>query len=159
MQRRFERTVYFRDYKTVTGHVTAYYASPLLKIDLAVHLRQWFSPSRFFTGTNVSAKAFGEGSFDKGLFFWILFGGILPANTSSAFSTILWPLQRDGGRRLDNFLGGSVWFNRRFVRYDARGRSVDRMLPRDKFVEVLLSFSCWGDGDQVLTTKAGGTKP
>lgn len=146
-QRGFNRDFSFRQYKTLTGHVSAYYASPFYDIDVAVHVGRYLAEDRgytfearrtfdggfslggFFTRTNVSSEAFGEGSFDKGLFFRIPFDGILPGNTRGAFSTILRPLERDGGRRLENF-GGSLWFDRRFVRYDALDRNLDRMLPR-----------------------------
>lgn len=146
-QRGFKRHFDFRDYKTITGHISAYYASPFFNIDVAVHAGRYlardrgytfearrtfdsgFSLGGFFTRTNVSAEEFGEGSFDKGLFFRIPFDGILPGNTRGAFSTILRPLERDGGRRLENF-GGNLWFDRRVVRYDALDRNLDRMLPR-----------------------------
>jgi hypothetical protein len=146
-QRGFKRNFDFRDYKTITGHISAYYASPFFNIDVAVHAGRYlawdrgytfearrtfdsgFSLGGFFTRTNVSAEEFGEGSFDKGLFFRIPFDGLLPGNTRGAFSTILRPLERDGGRRLENF-GGNLWFDRRFVRYDALDRNLDRMLPR-----------------------------
>jgi hypothetical protein len=146
-QRGFRRDFNFRQYETLTGHISAYYASPFYDIDVAVHLGRYLAKDRgytfearrtfdsgfslggFFTRTNVSAEEFGEGSFDKGLFFRIPFDGFLPGNTRAAFSTILRPLERDGGRRLENF-GGNLWFDRRFVRYDALERNLDRMLPR-----------------------------
>jgi hypothetical protein len=146
-QRGFKRNFDFRDYETITGHVSAYYASPFYDIDMALHVGRYlakdrgytlearrtfdsgFSVGGFFTRTNVSAEDFGEGSFDKGLFFRIPFDGLLPGNTRSAFSTILRSLERDGGRRLDNF-GGSLWFDRRALRYDALDRNLNRMLPR-----------------------------
>lgn len=146
-QREFERNFKFRDYETVTAHVSAYYASPFYNVDLAVHIGRYLAEDRgytfearrtfdsgfslggFFTRTNVSAEDFGEGSFDKGLFFRIPFDGILPGNTRAAYSTILRPLERDGGRRLENF-GGSLWFDRRSLRYDALDGNRARMLPR-----------------------------
>jgi hypothetical protein len=146
-QREFERNFKFRDYETVTAHVSAYYASPFYNVDLAVHIGRYLAEDRgytfearrtfdsgfslggFFTRTNVSAEDFGEGSFDKGVFFRIPFDGILPGNTRAAFSTILRPLERDGGRRLENF-GGSLWFDRRSLRYDALDGNRARMLPR-----------------------------
>ena len=146
-QREFERDFKFRDYETVTAHVSAYYASPFYNVDMAVHVGRYlaedkgytfearrtfdsgFSLGAFFTRTNVSAEEFGEGSFDKGLFFRIPFDGILPGNTRAAYSTILRPLERDGGRRLENF-GGSLWFDRRSLRYDALDGNRSRMLPR-----------------------------
>ena len=88
-----------------------------------------FSLGGFFTRTNVSAADFGEGSFDKGLFFRIPFNGILPGNTRGSYTTTLRPLERDGGRRLEGF-GGSLWFDRRTVRFDALDRNRDRMLAR-----------------------------
>ena len=146
-QREFERNFKFRDYETVTAHVSAYYASPFYNVDLAVHIGRYLAEDRgytfearrtfdsgfslggFFTRTNVSAEDFGEGSFDKGLFFRVPFDGILPGNTRAAYSTILRPLERDGGRRLENF-GGSLWFDRRSLRYDALDGNRARMLPR-----------------------------
>ena len=146
-QRDFERNFKFRDYETVTAHVSAYYASPFYDVDLAVHVGRYLAEDRgytvearrtfdsgfslggFFTRTNVSAEDFGEGSFDKGLFFRIPFDGFLPGNTRAAYSTILRPLERDGGRRLENF-GGSLWFDRRALRYDALDRNRARMLSR-----------------------------
>ena len=146
-QREFERNLKFREYETVTAHVSAYYASPFYDVDMAVHIGRYLAEDRgytfearrtfdsgfslggFFTRTNVSAEDFGEGSFDKGLFFRIPFDGILPGNTRASYSTILRPLERDGGRRLENF-GGSLWFDRRSLRYDALDRNRARMLPQ-----------------------------
>jgi hypothetical protein len=146
-QRGFERDFKFRAYETVTAFASAYYASPFYNVDLAVHVGRYlardkgytfevrrtfdsgFSIGGFFTRTNVSAEDFGEGSFDKGLFFHIPFNGFLPGNTRAAYSTILRSLERDGGRRLENF-GGSLWFDRRSLRYDALDRNLNRMMPR-----------------------------
>ena len=146
-QREFQRNLQFRDYETVIGHVSAYYASPFYDIDMALHVGRYLAEDRgytlearrtfdsgfsiggFFTRTNVSAEDFGEGSFDKGLFFRIPFNGLLPGNTRAAYSTILRSLERDGGRRLENF-GGSLWFDRRALRFDALDRNRDRMAPR-----------------------------
>ena len=146
-QREFKRNFKFRDYETVTAHVSAYYASPFYNVDLAIHVGRYLAEDRgytvearrtfdsgfslggFFTRTNVSAEDFGEGSFDKGLFFRIPLDRILPGNTRAAYSTILRPLERDGGRRLENF-SGSLWFDRRALRYDALDRNRARMLSR-----------------------------
>ena len=146
-QRAFERNFRFRDYETVTAFASLYYAAPVYDVDLALHVGRYLAEDRgytlearrtfdsgfsiggFFTRTDVSAEDFGEGSFDKGLYFRIPFNGILPGNTRAAYSTILRPLERDGGRRLENF-GGSLWFDRRTLRYDALDRNLDRMHPR-----------------------------
>ena len=145
-QRGFEKNFEFLDYKTVTGYLSLFYATPFYNVDAAVHAGRYlgkdtgytfearrtfdsgFSLGGFFTRTNVSAEEFGEGSFDKGLFFRIPFNGLLPGNTRSAYTTILRPLGRDGGRRLEDF-SGSLWFNQRSVRYDTLDRQKKRMVP------------------------------
>ena len=38
------------------------------------------------------------------------------------------PLERDGGRRLEDF-SGSLWFARRNFRYDALANNIARMVP------------------------------
>ena len=54
----------------------------------------------FVTKTNVSSRDFGEGSFDKGIYFSIPFDNLLPRSTP-ARATINWnPLIRDGGAML-----------------------------------------------------------
>jgi hypothetical protein len=145
-QRGFEKDFDFLDYQTVTGYLSLYYATPFYNVDTAIHVGRYlardkgytvearrtfdsgFSLGGFFTRTNVSAEDFGEGSFDKGLFFRIPFNGLLPGNTRSSYRTILRSLERDGGSRLEDF-SGSLWFNQRPVRYDALDRQKKRMIP------------------------------
>ena len=145
-QRGFEKNFEFLDYKTVTGYLSLFYATPFYNVDAAVHAGRYlgkdrgytfearrtfdsgFSLGGFFTRTNVSAEDFGEGSFDKGLFFRIPFNGLLPGNSRSSYTTILRPLERDGGRRLEDF-SGSIWFNQRATRYDSLDRQKKRMVP------------------------------
>jgi hypothetical protein len=145
-QRGFEKNFKFLDYKTVTGYLSLYYATPFYNLDAALHAGRYlgrdrgytfearrtfdsgFSLGGFFTRTNVSTEDFGEGSYDKGLFFRIPFNGLLPGNTRSAYTTIIRPLERDGGRRLEDF-SGSIWFNQRATRYDSLDRQKKRMVP------------------------------
>ena len=145
-QRGFQRNFEFRDYGTTTAHVSAYYALPFYNIDMAVHVGRYLAKDRgytfearrtfdsgfslggFFTRTNVSAEEYGEGGFDKGLFFRIPFNGFLPGNTRASYSTILRSLERDGGRRLEGF-GGNLWFDRRTLRFDVLDRNRYRMRP------------------------------
>jgi hypothetical protein len=54
----------------------------------------------FFTKTNVSAAQFGEGSFDKGFTITIPLDWVLPISTQSEISTVIRPVQRDGGQPL-----------------------------------------------------------
>ena len=87
-----------------------------------------FSVGGFFTRTNASKEEFGEGSFDKGLFFRVPLNSLISSNTRASYSTIIRPLDRDGGRRLEDF-SGSLWFSRRPYRYDAIVNNLDRALP------------------------------
>ena len=54
----------------------------------------------YATKTNVSSRDFGEGDFDKGIYFSVPMDFILP-RPSRARANILWqPLYRDGGAKL-----------------------------------------------------------
>ena len=54
----------------------------------------------YATKTNVSARDFGEGSFDKGIFIRIPLGWALPIETQGQWGIDLRPVQRDGGQEL-----------------------------------------------------------
>lgn len=102
----------------VNGHVSAYYsfakgyqanvhAGRYLAGDWGATLefsRQFnngWVVGAFATQTDVSASQFGEGSFDKGLFFEIPFGWLLGTETKRSYGTVLRPIQRDGGQRVN----------------------------------------------------------
>ncbi len=55
----------------------------------------------FATKTNVSSATFGEGSFDKGIFFSIPLTWLIGQPTRQTYSDTIRPLQRDGGQRLN----------------------------------------------------------
>ena len=55
----------------------------------------------FFTLTDVSFKQWGEGSFDKGIFFQIPLNPIIPNETRSYVQDGFKPLMGDGGQRVD----------------------------------------------------------
>ena len=145
-QRDYAKDFSFIDYDVVTGHASLFYASPWYNFDFAIHAGRYlagdrgltyearrtfdngFSIGAFFTKTNVSARDFGEGSFDKGLYLKIPFDLFLPSNTRSSYRTIIRSIERDGGRRLEGF-AGELWWDRRAVRYDALVRQARRMQP------------------------------
>ena len=54
----------------------------------------------YFTLTDASFSDFGEGSFDKGIFFNIPFNSISPYETRSFLSENIRPIQGDGGARV-----------------------------------------------------------
>ena len=54
----------------------------------------------FATLTDMPFATFGEGSFDKGLWFKIPFATLTGTNTRAHYKTRLRSMQRDGGQRL-----------------------------------------------------------
>lgn len=124
-QREFDGLFGLRDYQTVIGHISAYWASPFYNMDVAVHAgrylaRDWgatlevqrrfangWSVGAFATLTDVPFSEFGEGSFDKGLIFRMPFNLFTGFNTQDGYSTVMRPIQRDGGQRL--VWGTTLW--------------------------------------------------
>ncbi|MDC0237531.1 YjbH domain-containing protein [Gammaproteobacteria bacterium] len=146
-QREFERDFALRDYRTSTGFVSVYYASPFYNFDLAVHVGRYlaqdegvtfearrtfdsgFSIGAFLTRTTASDIEYGQGGFDKGLSFRFPFNAFLPGNTRRSYATIIRSLERDGGRRLENF-GSTLWWDIRTYHYDRLYEHRSRMIPR-----------------------------
>ena len=145
-QRGYQKDLSFLDYETVTGHVSAFYASPWFNFDFGIHAGQYlagdrgltyevrrtfdngFSMGAFFTRTNVSALDFGEGSFDKGMYLTVPVSMFFSGNSRYRYSTLVRSIERDGGRRLEGGIG-SLWWDRRAVRFDALSNQIKRMLP------------------------------
>ena len=143
-QRDYDRRLGFLNYNVVTGHISAYWATPYYNFDVAVHAGQYlakdvgatFEVRRTFrngwqvgvwaTLTNVSFEEFGEGSFDKGMYFQIPLDGLFGSRTRSTFSTRMRPIQRDGGQRLDGFSGDIFW--------DLRAARVDAFAPDERLL-------------------------
>ena len=116
-QRGFEQRLAFRDYSILTGHASAYYAMDngfVGQVDVGRYLAgdygatfgldktfdNGWSVGGFFTLTNVSARDFGEGSFDKGIRFRIPLSWFLGKPSRRTTGTMIRPIQRDGGQRL-----------------------------------------------------------
>ncbi len=143
-QRDFDKTFKHLDYETETAFASAYWATPFYNFDVAVHAGKYLARDvgatlevrRTFdngwmvglwaTRTNVSAEDFGEGSFDKGLFFKIPLNGFLGSSSRSSYATRVRPIQRDGGQYLEDFTG-SIWWQTRGARFDALSESKDRL--------------------------------
>ncbi len=116
-QRGFDQKFSFKEYDTLTGHLSFAYHLPLgieanisygkylakdvgYTFDLSRRTPSGFKAGIYFTRTDVSAELFGEGSFDKGFYFQIpidLFSNEYKGNYTS-FK--LSPLTRDGGAKL-----------------------------------------------------------
>jgi hypothetical protein len=115
-QRDFEQLFGFFDYDTTTGHLSFYYDTPFKGLHATVRLGRYlardigatFELTRQFEGgivlgafasfTNVSAKEFGEGSFDKGFFVSIPLDLFFLRPTRRRVSLAFRPLTRDGGQ-------------------------------------------------------------
>ena len=61
----------------------------------------------FFTLTDATFAEFGEGSFDKGIFFSVPFNSIVPIETMDGIEERIKPIQGDGGARVD--VGGRLY--------------------------------------------------
>ena len=135
-QREFKQGFGFRKYSTVTAHASLFWATPFYNYDVAVHAGRYlakdvgatFELSRrfsngwqvgvFATFTDVSFEEFGEGSFDKGFIISIPLEQILPARSRRKYSTVIRPITRDGGARLDGY--SATLFNKlRAANYDS----------------------------------------
>ena len=144
-QREYKKGFGHLDYRTITGFASLYYASPIYNFDLAIHAGRYlakdkgytveirrsfdngFSIGAFATFTGLSASDFGEGSFDKGLFFKIPFNSFTKNNTRFNYTTTLRSLTRDGGQRLTGF-DGRLWHDLRGQRIDVFDNNKNEML-------------------------------
>ena len=105
----------FQDYGTITGHVNFYHHFNPLKLTSHISIGKYlagdvgatFNFSRrfnnglkfgfYFTKTDVTSEQFGEGSFDKGIYFSIP----LPGFNSSKTNFHWRPLTKDPGQKLN----------------------------------------------------------
>lgn len=116
-QRDYDQRFDFLDYSVTTGHASAYYdfgRGYEGQIDVGRYLagdvgatfsmdrrfNNGWSVGAFFTLTDVSSEDFGEGSFDKGIRFSIPLSWMLGQPSTASTSTVIRPVQRDGGQRV-----------------------------------------------------------
>ncbi len=117
-QRDYDQWFKFRPYDVVTGHLTGYYHYEPLGVDANVKVGRYlagdegatFELSRTFdsgitvgafaTFTNVSPEKFGEGRFDKGIYFIIPLDNLYVKSTRGSLGWLWRPLTRDGGQTL-----------------------------------------------------------
>ena len=118
-QRNFNQKFGLRRYHVVTGHVTAYIETGWNDVIAKVSAGQYLAGDRgatldlsrrfsngvtfgaYATKTNVSAAKFGEGSFDKGIYFNIPFSAFSTRSSPEVGTFTYAPLTRDGGAKLD----------------------------------------------------------
>ncbi len=144
-QRDFDKRFGHRDFRTLIGHLSVYWASPLYNFDVAIHAGRYlakdvgatlelqkrfangWSVGVFATLTDVPFDDFGEGSFDKGLIFRVPFNPYFGFNTRGAYSALMRPIQRDGGQRLH--WGTTLWDTHRATHFDHLNAEPGRMVP------------------------------
>lgn len=118
-QRDYNGKLGLLDYKTTTGHINFYYAEPRSNILLAVkggkflagdsgvnidfsrYFPSGFILGAFFSKTDISAREFGEGSFDKGFYFVVPLDIFGREYSKKSFPWGLKPLTRDGAAILN----------------------------------------------------------
>lgn len=120
-QRGFRQDFSFRDYSTVTGHVSTYWQTGWWDIlakgsagrylagdyggtlDLSRRFDNGVTVGAWATRTNVLSEEYGEGSFDKGIYFTFPFDAFFARSTTSS-GTLAWSsVTRDGGARLARY--------------------------------------------------------
>lgn len=120
-QRGFRQDLSFRDYSVWTGHMTGYLQTNFYNVlargsvgrylagdygatmELSRRFNNGITIGAWATKTDVPSEAFGEGSFDKGIYFTFPFDAFF-ARSSTSYGTIAWnPLTRDGGARLARY--------------------------------------------------------
>jgi len=117
-QRDYDQRFSFRDYQTVTGHVNFYYEEPITQVLFQVKggrflakdsgfnfnfSRRFKSGMRvgaFLSSTDISRVEFGEGSFDKGFYFWIPIESFFTKFSRGYTGFGLRPITRDGAALL-----------------------------------------------------------
>ena len=114
-QREYKQQFGLRDYRTTTGFLNGYFYFPNQKVQLNVkggkflaqdsglHFdfsRRFKNGTRigaFFTQTDISKAEFGEGSFDKGFYFFIPIESFFSEYSKGYTGFALRPITRDGG--------------------------------------------------------------
>lgn len=117
-QREYDQLFDFRDYQTLTGHLNFYYRFPKsqvlfqasggkflakdsgIQFNLSRRFRSGLRMGLFFSVTDISRKEFGEGSFDKGFYFFIPIDNFFNKYNKGETGFGLRPITRDGAAKL-----------------------------------------------------------
>jgi hypothetical protein len=140
-------------YQATTGHFTTYWQTPVEGVTARLAVGQYLAGDRgatltmtktfrngsvlgiFATKTNVSASAFGEGSFDKGLFWSFPFEHITTSTTNGNLTMAWHPLTRDGGAMLMrpvNLYNSTAWLAPDAAYRRAAPNDNDNVIPDDR---------------------------
>ena len=121
-QREFNQRFSFRDYETFTGHLNFIWETPIvgvkmilsggrylakdsgITLNLSKSFKTGFTLGFYATKTDVSSLEFGEGSFDKGIYFSIPLD-VVSSKYRKNNARFVWKnLTRDGGAMLSGTL-------------------------------------------------------
>jgi hypothetical protein len=119
IKRDFNERFGLQNYQVTEGQLSFYYKLPFYNLTATLRIGRYLAGdkgatielSRVFTGgvragifatkTNVSAAAFGEGSFDKGFFISFPLDLLLANPSRTEASYVVRPLSRDGGQYVE----------------------------------------------------------
>jgi membrane-associated phospholipid phosphatase len=121
-QRGFDQRFDLLPYKVTEGHAAVYWDTPIQGLRVKLDVGQYLAGDRggtldisrrfsnglilggYASKTNISAAQFGEGSFDKGVYFKLPLDAILTKDSSTLLDILWQPLLRDGAARLNTKL-------------------------------------------------------
>ena len=117
-QRDYEMQFSFLDYETTTGHLSFYLREPKtglflhlsggrflaedsgISVDISRQFQSGMNIGAFFALTDISKEEFGEGSFDKGIYFNLPLQVFYKDYRTNQTGFSIRPLTRDGAARL-----------------------------------------------------------
>jgi hypothetical protein len=118
-QREYKQKFGFRKYETSTGLISLYLNQPQyqvttllqggkflagdsgLRVDISRRFKSGMSVGVFAARTDISKEEFGEGSFDKGFYFWIPLESFFSNYQRGYTGFGMRPVTRDGAARLN----------------------------------------------------------
>jgi hypothetical protein len=151
-QRDFAQNFALRDYKANTGNASVYWQTPWQDINMALSVGQYLAGDKgasmsltkvfsngvtmgaFATKTNVSAAQFGEGSFNKGVYWSIPFDALTTRSSRTTANFNWTPLTRDGGAMLNRpvqLIGGTNLLDPRTLTQKPATRPAEQLIPDD----------------------------
>ena len=118
-QREYKQMLGFRDYETTTGLLSTYLYEPKyqvttllqggkflagdsgIRVDISRRFKSGMSVGIFAARTDISKEEFGEGSFDKGFYFWIPLESFFSNYQRGHTGFGMRPVTRDGAATLN----------------------------------------------------------
>ena len=124
-QREYNQRFKFRDYQTETAHIKLYLSEPSsgllfqliggkylakdsgITVDVSRIFKSGLTMGVYASRTDISYEEFGEGSFDKGFYFFMPLDTFTSTHTRKLTGFGMRPLTRDGAQRAN--IGLDLW--------------------------------------------------